>query len=262
MYCHFAVLPTIPLRYGTVRSHFPIRSCIVNRNGIRRDFGTTVLVNAGDTGWLGQDGPVCDCKERQQPCGSQACWSTRPLRQEHAGEQRVGQALIKVKGWGLNRVSVCEEGCRPAQAGVYTVLMSRTFFCFCFIFARSSSFALTISTMASSDDWIKSFDSMTIIPSPLLSQSQSSPGGSTLSGGTISGEYGGGGAKRATLFYYVDSLAALCLGFVRLGRKRFCLKPKADGASSCGVAKHSIKFSPSPGSYYLRGGGFYRLLRT
>jgi len=153
----------------------------------------------------------------------------------------------------LNRGSVCEEGCCPAQAGVYTVLMSRTFFFFGLIFARSSSFALTISTMASSDDWIKSFDSMTIIPSPSLSQSQSSPGGSPLSGGTISGEYGGGGAKRATLFYYVDSLAPLCLGFVGLGRKRFCLKPKADGAPSCGVAKHSIKFSPSSGSYYLRG---------
>ncbi len=144
---------------------------------------------------------------------------------------------------------------------MYTVLMSRTLFFFRLILARSSSFLLTISTMASSDDWIKSFDSMTIIPSPSSSQSQPSPGGSSLSGGTISGEYGGG-AKRATLFYYVDSLAALCLGFVRLGRKRFCLKPKADGASSCGVAKHSIKFSPSPGSYYLRGGGFYRLLRT
>jgi hypothetical protein len=69
--------------------------------------------------------------------------------------------------------------------------------------------------MASSDDWIKSFDSMTIIPSPSSSQSQPSPGGSSLSGGTISGEYGGG-AKRATLFYYVDSLAPLCLGFVGL----------------------------------------------
>jgi hypothetical protein len=106
--------------------------------------------------------------------------------------------------------------------------------------------------MASSDDWIKSFDSMTIIPSPSSSQSQPSPGGSSLSGGTISGEYGGG-AKRATLFYYVDSLAPLCLGFVGSGRKRFCLKPRADGAPSCGVAKHSVKFSPSSGSYYLRG---------
>jgi hypothetical protein len=55
------------------------------------------------------------------------------------------------------------------------------------------------------------------------------------------------------LFFFDDSLAALCLGYVGSGGKRFCLKARVDGAATCGIAKHSSKFSPSVGCYYLRG---------
>jgi hypothetical protein len=53
--------------------------------------------------------------------------------------------------------------------------------------------------MTSSDDWISSFGTLSLVPSPSPSSSQSSPGVTILSGvSSSSGEYGGGGGR--TLF--------------------------------------------------------------
>jgi hypothetical protein len=105
--------------------------------------------------------------------------------------------------------------------------------------------------MTPADDWISSFSSLTAATSP--SSSQPSPGVTIFSGvSSSSGEYGGG-AKRATLFYFDASAPALSLGFVGLGCKHFCLKVVSSDSGTCGVAKHSHKFLPSLRHYYLWG---------
>jgi hypothetical protein len=132
---------------------------------------------------------------------------------------------------------------------MYTVLRDHTFFFVELIFVRSPLFTPTMTTSA--DDWISSFSSLAVATSP--SSSQPSPGVTILSGvSSSSGEYGGG-AKRATLFYFDASATALCLGFVGSGCKRFCLKVVSGDSGTCGVAKHSHKFIPSHRHYYLRG---------
>jgi hypothetical protein len=119
------------------------------------------------------------------------------------------------------------------------------------------------------DAWVSDFEDVADVPSPTTSGSFSDLGrtssssldhaGAGSGGGVPDGEYEGG-AKRSHLFLFDSSLAAdckLCLGFVGTGGRRFCLRPiigtDSKGIWTCGIAKHSSKFKPVPGSFYLRG---------
>jgi hypothetical protein len=103
--------------------------------------------------------------------------------------------------------------------------------------------------MTSSDDWISSFGTLSLVPSPSPSSSQSSPGVTILSGvSSSSGEYGGGVAR-----YFDATAPAVCFGFVGAGCKHFCLKELVVGGVTCGVVKHTHKFKPEVGHYYLQG---------
>jgi hypothetical protein len=63
----------------------------------------------------------------------------------------------------------------------------------------------------------------------------------------------GGGAKRAhNLFFFDPDALCLCLGAVGSGGRRFCIRPKVDDSSTCGVSKHVAKFEPTLGHYYLK----------
>jgi hypothetical protein len=69
-----------------------------------------------------------------------------------------------------------------------------------------------------------------------------------------------GGAKRAHLFLFEATMVAncrLCLCFVGSGGRRFCLKSvsvrDASGSWTCGIQKHSNKFTPEPDTFYPRG---------
>ncbi len=108
--------------------------------------------------------------------------------------------------------------------------------------------------MSTSDDWIHAFAAASLQPSAGSSSvGDSSPGLTVLSSPSGSlGEYVGG-AKRAHLFLF-DPALRLCFGFVGAGEKRFCLKTcVAEDGRTCGVAKHTRKFTPSEDVFYLRG---------
>jgi hypothetical protein len=145
---------------------------------------------------------------------------------------------------------LARRGAAQAKPGVYTVLKNRTFFSPSFFFAHSPPLFL-VCPMTSSDDWISSFSSLTIVPRP--SSGQSSPGMTILSGGSSASGVYGGGAKRATLFYFDAAAPLLCVGFVGAGCKRVCLKERLSVNLTCGVAKHANKFQPAAGHLYLCG---------
>jgi hypothetical protein len=53
------------------------------------------------------------------------------------------------------------------------------------------------------------------------------------------------------LFFFDAAAVHLCLGAIGAGGRRFCIKPRMDGGSTCGVLKHSTKFDPQVNHYYL-----------
>jgi len=130
---------------------------------------------------------------------------------------------------------------------------------FLFLFSRFRSSCtrqslLTMSpTSQPTDSWTSDFESL-LAPAPTSSESFSNLAVSTAtsgaSGGT-DGEYNGG-AKRSHLFYFSSALArsgAVCLGFVGSGGRHFCIKK----AGTCTAKSHSVKFNPSPGTFFLKG---------
>lgn len=62
-----------------------------------------------------------------------------------------------------------------------------------------------------------------------------------------------GGAKRSTMFFVSPVPADCCFGFVGAGARCFCLKSIIGDSGTCGVAKHSVKFSPPTRHFFLRG---------
>ena len=116
--------------------------------------------------------------------------------------------------------------------------------------------------MSRSDSWLTDLQeaasalSLTDLaaPSPMTASSGLSLGGSTRA----SGEYAGGGAKRAHLFCF-DQLTAesnkLCLGLIGEG-KRFCTKlitvRDMKGNGTCGIKTHGSKFKPELNMFFTR----------
>jgi hypothetical protein len=105
------------------------------------------------------------------------------------------------------------------------------------------------------DEWVTSLTAGVASASPFsevlgstLSLGTSLPSGTTVT----SGEYPGG-AKQMNLFFFSPATVCLCLGFVGSGGRRFCIKPLKGDAVTCGVQKHSSKFTPSDLHFYFRG---------